>query len=431
MKNYQTIAVEGSQFGDEGKGKLTDYLAQKADMVVRYQGGNNAGHSVEINGVKHALRSLPSGIFNPKVMNVIANGVVCNPFALLDELDENIKGGLKEFHLAISNRCHLILPCHLALDGAYEEQLGDKLIGTTKRGIGPCYADKAKRIGLRMGDLLDLDYLKERLHNLITIDNIELKALNKDPIDEGNLYKQLLVARERLLPFICDTALLINDYISSGKKVVFEGAQGSLLDLDHGTYPYVTSSSPTSISIPVNAGVAPYKINRVLAIMKAYMTRVGEGPMPSEQNNAWGDAIREKGHEYGVVTHRPRRVGYLDLVLLGYTALVSGVTDIAVTLFDVLMGVPDLKICIAYNLDGKEIRYVPSNEREYARCVPIYKEFKTIPEFDTKKIHSFEDLPKEAQDYLNYIKDYLKADISIIGLGPDREETGVLKPFFE
>ena len=431
MKNYQTIAVEGSQFGDEGKGKLTDYLAQKADMVVRYQGGNNAGHSVEINGVKHALRSLPSGIFNPKVMNVIANGVVCNPFALLDELDENIKGGLKEFHLAISNRCHLILPCHLALDGAYEEQLGDKLIGTTKRGIGPCYADKAKRIGIRMGDLLDLDYLKERLHNLITIDNIELKALNKDPIDEENLYKQLLVARERLLPFICDTALLINDYISSGKKVVFEGAQGALLDLDHGTYPYVTSSSPTSISIPVNAGIAPYKINRVLAIMKAYMTRVGEGPMPSEQNNAWGDAIREKGHEYGVVTHRPRRVGYLDLVLLGYTALVSGVTDIAVTLFDVLMGVPDLKICIAYNLDGKEIRYVPSNEREYARCVPIYKEFKTIPEFDTKKIHSFEDLPKEAQDYLNYIKDYLKADISIIGLGPDREETVVLKPFFE
>ena len=431
MKNYQTIAVEGSQFGDEGKGKLTDYLAQKADMVVRYQGGNNAGHSVEINGVKHALRSLPSGIFNPKVMNVIANGVVCNPFALLDELDENIKGGLKEFHLAISNRCHLILPCHLALDGAYEEQLGDKLIGTTKRGIGPCYADKAKRIGIRMGDLLDLDYLKERLHNLITIDNIELKALNKDPIDEENLYKQLLVARERLLPFICDTALLINDYISSGKKVVFEGAQGALLDLDHGTYPYVTSSSPTSISIPVNAGIAPYKINRVLAIMKAYMTRVGEGPMPSEQNNAWGDAIREKGHEYGVVTHRPRRVGYLDLVLLGYTALVSGVTDIAVTLFDVLMGVPDLKICIAYNLDGKEIRYVPSNEREYARCVPIYKEFKTIPEFDTKKIHSFEDLPKEAQNYLNYIKDYLKADISIIGLGPDREETVVLKPFFE
>lgn len=429
--DYKTISVEGSQFGDEGKGKLTDYLATQADMVVRYQGGNNAGHTVEIDGVKHALRSLPSGIYNKNVANVIANGVVCNPFALLDELDENLNTGLKEYHLYISNRCHLILPSHIALDGAYEESLGSNKIGTTKRGIGPCYSDKARRIGIRMGDLLNPEYLKERLHGLLAIDNLELRSLGKEEIDEDKLYIDLLKAAERLRPFITDTSLLINQYISEGKKVVFEGAQGCLLDLDHGTYPYVTSSSPTSISIPVNAGVAPYKISKVLAIMKAYMTRVGEGPMPSEQNNDWGNAIREKGHEYGVVTHRPRRVGYLDLVLLGYTSMISGVTDIALTLFDVLMDVPDLKVCVAYELDGKKITYVPASEPEYARCKPIYKEFKTIPHFDTKKIQKLEDLPVEAQDYIRFIEDYLHAHVSVLGLGPDREETVVFRKLFD
>ena len=428
---FNTISVEGSQFGDEGKGKLTDYLATSADMVVRYQGGNNAGHSVEINGVKHALRSLPSGIYNPNVLNVIANGVVLNPFAFIEELDENIKGGLKDFKLAISNRCQLIMPSHIALDGAYEETLGDNKIGTTHRGIGPCYCDKARRIGLRAGDLLYPEYLKERLHGLLTINNIELKALGKETIDEEKLYNDLLEISKRINPYITDTSVLINDYIDGGKKVVFEGAQGSLLDLDHGTYPYVTSSSPTSISIPVNCGVAPQKINKVLAIMKAYMTRVGEGPMPSEQNNEWGNTIREKGHEYGVVTHRPRRVGYLDLVLLGYTSMISGVTDIAVTLFDVLMDVDDLRICVAYELDGKQITTVPSTEPEYARCKPVYKYFKKIPHYDTKAIHSFEDFPEEAKEYLNFIKDYLHANISIVGLGPDREETLVLKKLFD
>lgn len=428
--DYRTISVEGSQFGDEGKGKITDYLATHADMVVRYQGGNNAGHTVEINGVKHALRSLPSGIYNPNVMNVIANGVVCNPFALLDELDENLSSGLKEFHLAISNRSHLILPSHIALDGAFEEALGSGKIGTTKRGIGPCYSDKARRIGVRMGDLLHPDYLKERLHGLLAIDNLELKALGKETIDEEKLYQDLLKAAERLKPFITDTSLLINQYIDQGKRIVFEGAQGSLLDLDHGTYPYVTSSSPTSVSIPVNAGIAPYKVHKVLAIMKAYMTRVGEGPMPSEQINDWGNAIREKGHEYGVVTHRPRRVGYLDLVLLGYTSRITGVTDIALTLFDVLMDVKDLKICVAYDLDGKRIDYVPASVPEYARCKPIYKEFKTIPHYDVKKIHSKADLPREAQEYLNFIEDYLHAPIALLGLGPDREDTVILKDLF-
>ena len=282
-----------------------------------------------------------------------------------------------------------------------------------------------------MGDLLYPDYLKERLNGLLAIDNLELKAMGKEPIDGDGLYQKLLVAAKRLSPSITDTSLLINRYIDAGKRVVFEGDQGSLLDLDHGTYPYVTSSSPTSISIPVNAGVAPFKIRKVLAIMKAYMTRVGEVPMPSEQNNRWGDKIREKGHEYGVVTHRPRRVGYLDLVLLGYTSMISGVTDIASTLFDVLMDVPDLKVCVAYELDGKEIHYVPASEPDYARCKPIYLQFETIPRFDTKAIRKREDLPKEAEAYLSFIESYVHARISPLGLGPDREDALVLHERFD
>jgi adenylosuccinate synthase len=429
MRNH-VIAVEGSQFGDEGKGKITDFLASKADIVCRYQGGNNAGHTVEINGVKHALRSLPSGLYNPKVTNVIANGVVVNPFALLDELDENLRAGLKKYQLKISNRAQLILPYHIALDMAYEEVLGKHAIGTTKRGIGPCYSDKARRIGIRVGDLLNPDYLHERLEGALAINNAELKALGKETFDLETLYASLLKAAERLKPFITDTSVFLNKAIESGKKVVFEGAQGSLLDLDHGTYPYVTSSSPTAISIPLNAGIAPSKIQKVLAVMKAYMTRVGAGPMPSEQNNDWGNAIREKGHEYGVVTHRPRRVGYLDLVLVGYTCKISGVTDIAVMLFDVLEEVKDLRVCVAYELDGKIIHTVPASEPEYARCRPVYKVFRTIPKFDGSRIHSFKDLPKEAQAYLSFIEKTLGARISILSLGPDRSETVVLHPLF-
>ena len=422
---YSTIAIEGSQFGDEGKGKITDYLANKADIVCRYQGGNNAGHTVEVNGIKHALRSLPSGCFVPGVVNVIANGVVINPFALLEEIDENFHGHENDLKLLISDRAHLILPYHIALDEAIENNLGDNKIGTTHRGIGPCYSDKALRLGIRVGDLLDKDYLLSRLKTVLPVKNKELIALGKDPIIIDDLYASLLAAAERLKPYITDTSVYLNAAIDDGKKIVFEGAQGSLLDLDHGTYPFVTSSSPTSISIPLNTGIAPQKINRVVAIMKSYMTRVGEGPMPSEQNNEWGNTIREKGHEYGVVTKRPRRVGYLDLVLVGYTCKITGVTDLAITLFDVLENVSDLKICIAYKLDGKVITNLPASACDYARCVPIYKSFKTIPEFDKTKIKVFSDLPVEAQEYLSFIADTLHARISFLSLGPDRSETVV------
>ena len=428
---YKTLSVEGSQFGDEGKGKITDYIASHADVVCRYQGGNNAGHSIEINGVRHALRSLPSGIYEEGVLNVIANGVVVNPFALLDEIDENFHGREKDLRLALSDRAHLILPYHILLDGAYEEMMGKNKIGTTKKGIGPCYSDKAKRIGIRVGDLLDPEYLHERLETALNVNNKVLLGLGKEPVDLEKLYQDLLVASERLKPYVTDTSVLLNKAIDEGKKVVFEGAQGSLLDLDHGTYPFVTSSSPTSVSIPLNAGIAPYKVQRVLAIMKSYMTRVGEGPMPSEQDNAWGNEIRERGHEYGTVTKRPRRVGYLDLVLLGYTSRITGVTDLAVTLFDVLEGVEDLKICVDYSLDGKIIDFVPSSAKTYSRCKPIYKEFRTIPRFDHKKIHTFDDLPVEAKEYLGFIKDRLHADIAILSLGAEREDTVAFKKLFD
>lgn len=423
---FNTIAVEGAQFGDEGKGKITDYLAKKADIVVRFQGGNNAGHTVYHDGVKHALRALPSGIFTPKVINVIADGVVLNPQELIAEIEDNFPKGTKLTNLLISSRAHLILPYQIERDKMYEDMLKDKKIGTTKNGIGPTYSDKARRISLRVGDLLDKDYLKERLHNLAFFSNKELEANGYKAIDEEKVYENLLKYAEILKPYISDTALYLNEKIIEGKKVIFEGAQGSLLDLDHGTYPYVTSSSPTSLSIPLNAGIAPNKISKVLAIMKAYMTRVGEGPMPSEVNNDFANIIREKAHEYGTVTHRPRRVGYLDLPILRYTCLLSGVSDIALTLFDVLREIEDLKVVVAYSYNGIETKNIPSNPKEYAQYKPIYKEFKTIPYYDTKKIKSFDDFPGEAKEYLNFIQKKLGAPISIISLGPNPEDTLLL-----
>lgn len=423
---FNTIAVEGAQFGDEGKGKITDYLAKKADIVVRFQGGNNAGHTVYHDGVKHALRALPSGIFTPKVINVIADGVVLNPQELIAEIEDNFPKGTKLTNLLISSRAHLILPYQIERDKMYEDMLKDKKIGTTKNGIGPTYSDKARRISLRVGDLLDKDYLKERLHNLAFFSNKELEANGYKTIDEEEVYENLLKYAEVLKPYISNTALYLNEKIIEGKKVIFEGAQGSLLDLDHGTYPYVTSSSPTSLSIPLNAGIAPNKISKVLAIMKAYMTRVGEGPMPSEVNNDFANIIREKAHEYGTVTHRPRRVGYLDLPILRYTCLLSGVSDIALTLFDVLREIEDLKVVVAYSYNGIETKNIPSNPKEYAQYKPVYKEFKTIPYYDPKKIKSFDDFPSEAKEYLNFIQKELGAPISIISLGPNPEDTLLL-----
>ena len=424
-----SIVCEGSQWGDEGKGKITDYLAQKADVVVRFQGGNNAGHTIVFNHRKYALKLIPSGIFNPHIKNVLANGMVINPKAFFEELDMVEQAGFKEYRLFVSDRAHVIMPYHLDLDGALEEMLVDEKIGTTKKGIGPCYSDKSARIGIRIGDLLDPEHLRKRLATALQYKNMELAMFHKETYDFETLYAQCLKWGERIKPFVCDTSALLNEEIKKDSKILFEGAQGVMLCLDHGTYPYVTSSSPTASSVPVNCGIPPSAIDRVLGIAKAYTTRVGEGPFPSELHNELGNRIREKGREYGTVTKRPRRVGYLDTVVLNHAIRVSGINYIAVMLFDVLSGIEDLKICYAYELDGKMISYIPATLSEYQRCKPMYLTMKSWNE-DLSFVRSYDELPENAKAYLTKISELTGREIALFSVGPDREQTIVMKDLF-
>lgn len=423
------IVCEGSQWGDEGKGKITDYLATQADVVVRFQGGNNAGHTIMFDGKKYALRLIPSGIFNPHIKNVLANGMVIQPRAFFEELKMIEDAGFREYQLFVSDRAHVIMPYHLDLDGALEEMLSDSRIGTTKKGIGPAYTDKASRYGIRIGDLLDAEYLKKRLATVLAYKNMELKMLGKEPYDFDALYRQCVEWGNRLRPFVCDTSVLLNREIQKDSRMLFEGAQGVMLCLDHGTFPYVTSSSPTASSVPVNCGIPPYAVDTVLGIAKAYTTRVGEGPFPSELHNSLGDLIRERGHEYGTVTKRPRRIGYLDTVVLNHAIRVSGITYLAIMLFDVLSGVEELKICYAYELDGKIIDCIPSTLSEYQRCKPCYLSMESWSE-DISGVRSFEELPQNAKAYLRKISELTDRPIAIFSVGPDRSQTIVLKDLF-
>lgn len=413
--------IEGSQWGDEGKGKITDYLASQSDIVVRFQGGNNAGHTICFNGKRFALKSLPSGIFNSNITNVIADGVVLNPFSLKEEIEGIKSSGITDFKLLISNRCHLIMPYHLDLDGAYENLLSDKKIGTTKKGIGPCYVDKAARRGIRAGDLLEKDFLKEKLKDTLKVKNLELRSLGLKEYDLEDLYNKLIEIGDYLKKYIADSQYFLINALEENKNILFEGAQGMMLDIDRGTYPYVTSSSPSSNYVSQGAGIPPQAINRVVAICKAYTTRVGEGPFPTELHNEIGDLIREKGHEYGTVTKRPRRVGYLDLVVVKRNLKMSGASEIALMLFDVLENIDHLKICINYELDGKIIDYVPASLNEYSRCKPIYKEFKKFSFSD--KIHSFNELPIEAKEYISFIEEFTGVKVKILSIGSDRNAT--------
>lgn len=414
--------IEGTQWGDEGKGKITDYIAQKMDIVVRFQGGNNAGHSIVVNNVRYALSSLPSGIISPKITNIIANGCVVNPKALVEEIQTLKKEGVSSFKLFISNRAHLIMPYHLDLDGAYEEVLSKNSIGTTKKGIGPCYMDKAARRGIRFGDLLEKEYLKERLSNALLIKNLELKMLGRKTYDFNSLYEELLHYSDILKPYIIDTSIYLNDAIKQNKNILFEGAQGAMLCIENGTYPYVTSSSPLASSVPINAGIPPKAINKTIGVLKAYTTRVGEGPFISEIHNKLGDIIREKGHEYGVVTHRSRRVGYLDLVVVKQACRLSSIDGLSIMLLDVLSNISPLKICVGYKLNDKEIDYIPSTISELERCEPIYEEFKSWDK-DISKCTTYEELPSEAKTYLEFIEKYLDTPIAFISVGPEREKT--------
>lgn len=419
----ETLVVLGSQWGDEGKGKITDYFATKADMVVRYQGGNNAGHTVVFDGNKYSLQSIPSGIFNPKTVNVMANGMVVNPASVCEELDKLHARGITDYQLYISTRAAMVMPWHSMLDGAYEERKGASLIGTTKKGIGPAYCDKYSRSGLRMGDLLEPEYFRERLEAALEVKNMELVSLGLEPIEPAEIFAKYMEFAERLGPMITDTSRLINDYLRmDDKKVLFEGAQGMMLCIDHGTYPFVTSSSPSAASVPVGAGIAPQWIKEVVGVAKAYCTRVGSGPFPTELHDEIGDGIRERGHEYGTVTGRPRRIGWFDAVVGRYTAELGGITRWALMLLDVLSGLDTIKICVAYELDGKQIQSPPSTIASLERCKPVYIEMPGWSE-DITGIRRFEDLPENAKAYVRKLEELTGTPVGMISVGPDRNQT--------
>lgn len=424
-----TLVIEGSQWGDEGKGKITDYYSQEADVVVRSQGGNNAGHTITINGEKFALRSIPSGIFNPKTKNILANGMVINPKQMLEELHGLEARGIKDYKLYISNRAHVVLPYHEILDGLYENLKGSHKIGTTKRGIGPCYSDKANRIGIRMGTFINENEFKASLDEVLKIKNEELKMLGAKPLDKMEIFSEYKEYAKEIKKFVCDTSILIEEEIEKGAKILFEGAQGVMLCIEHGTYPYVTSSSPTASAVPLDCGIAPRYINNVLGICKAYTTRVGEGAFPTEIIGDKASYIRERGHEYGTVTKRPRRIGWIDTVSLNYARRVSGINYIALMLLDVLTGLDEIKICYKYEMEGTIIDFVPSTIKELEKVKPVYL---TIPGWteDISNIKSFEDLPDNAKTYIKKIEELTKTEVALISVGPDRLDTIKVKDIF-
>lgn len=424
-----TVVVVGTQWGDEGKGKVTDYLAQKADIVVRFQGGNNAGHSVVINGKKYALHLIPSGVLNPNIKNVMANGMVINPKALIEEVNYLKEQGVKTFNLYISDRAQVIMPYHIALDGLNEEKKGSNKIGTTKKGIGPAYADKANRVGIRIGELIDDEFFKEKLAVELESKNEYLKMMGHKGFTFDEIYNEYKEYANFIRPFVCDTSVLLNNEIEAGKKVLFEGAQGVMLCMDHGTYPFVTSSSPTAASVPLNCGIAPYLVTKAVGVTKAYSTRVGEGAFPTEIFGNTADHIREVGHEYGVTTGRARRIGWFDGTIVRHAKRVSGLTGLSIMLLDVLTGIPKIKICKGYMLDGKEIDYVPGSIRQFEKCQPIYEELDGWTE-DITSVTSFDELPLNAQKYIKKIEEITGVEAVMFSVGPDRKQTIVMKEMF-
>lgn len=417
-----SLVVVGTGWGDEGKGKLTDYLSSKFDVCVRYQGGNNAGHTIKFDNKKYALNLIPSGIFNNNIKNVMANGMVINLKALVGEINTLKSQGFSCENLYISNRAHVLFPYHMELDEAFESLKGDNKVGTTKKGIGPCYTDKSMRIGIRIGDLLNKESFYSKLSSNVDYVNKLLSLFNMEGFDADEIFNEYISYAEILKPYITDTSVLLTKELNENKSVIFEGAQGIMLCLDHGTYPYVTSSSPSASSVSLNCGIPPQSIQKVLGITKAYSTRVGEGVFPTEINDSISEKIREVGHEYGTTTGRARRIGWLDTVILKHGKRISGLTDIAITLLDVLTGFEKLKICVSYELDGKEIDFIPSTVEEFERCKPIYIEVDGWKE-DISNVKSFEELPNNAKAYINKIEEITGIKVSIISVGPDREQT--------
>lgn len=425
-----TVVVTGTQWGDEGKGKIVDYLAQQAETVVRFQGGSNAGHTVVVDGEAYKLRLMPSGILFKGSHCVVGNGVAFSPKIMLEEMDALAARGIDLSGIRISNRAHVVLPYHCLMDGLGDEKRGKNKIGTTKNGIGPCYVDRDNRMGIRVCDLIDREEFARRLKENLEIKNRELKLLyDHEPLSYEEILEEYNGYADRLRPYVCDTIALLNEEVKAGRKILFEGAQATMLDIDYGTYPYVTASHPVSGGVGVGCGIAPRAIDKVVGIVKAYCTRVGEGPFPTEQLNEIGDKIREEGHEYGVVTGRPRRTGWLDACVVRYAGLLSGSDYMAVTRLDILDSFDEIKMCVAYKYKGEILNEIPASLKVLAEVEPVYETFagwKT----DISKVRRYEDLPENAKKYLARMAEVTGIDLGIVSVGPNRDETIVIKEVF-
>ena len=419
------VVVIGTQWGDEGKGKIVDLLTSQAQHIVRFQGGNNAGHTLVVKGDKYIFHLLPSGILHQDKICYIGNGVVVDPLVLIEELDRLAGKGIQvgPEHLVISQRAHIIMPYHQALDNAREKKAGRSAIGTTGRGIGPCYMDKVGRVGIRFIDLLTPDVFREKVLSNLEEKNFLLKEFYQaDTLDPEPIIEKYTAAAQRLAPYGGNVPLALEQAQKKGDNILFEGAQGTHLDIDHGTYPYVTSSNPVAGSVSAGAGVGPTRIKSVVGLVKAYTTRVGGGPFVTELEDDNGMHLQKVGSEYGSTTGRPRRCGWLDLVAVAEAVRLSGVTSLALTKLDVLTGLATLKICTAYELDGKEIHHMPPLLEDLARCKPVYKEISGWKE-DISQAREMGDLPQAAQDYVRTVEQLTECPVSHVSVGPDREET--------
>jgi len=430
LKKGKTAVIVGAQWGDEGKGKIVDVLSENFSVVARYAGGHNAGHTVVINNKKFILQLVPCGVLRARCRSVIGNGVVLDPLAFLKEVGSLREAGVKvDGNLFVSNRAHVILPYHRMIELAAENAPGRVKIGTTSRGIGPAYEDKMGRRGLRVADLLDLELLKTHIENAVHEKNMIAHALfNTEPLDADKMYKEYAQAAEKIAPFVCDTAVLLNQALDAGESILFEGAQGTMLDIDHGTYPFVTSSSATSGGAVIGTGVAPNAINSVIGITKAYCTRVGEGPFPSEEKGAAGENLRKRGNEYGAVTGRPRRTGWLDLPLLRYSGMINGTSWLVVTKLDVLDDLEEIPVCVGYKIDGKATAEAPAQASGFEKIECIYRK---LPGWrtSTEGIAEYEKLPRQAREYLAFLGKEAGAKIGMISTGPDRDHTILVDGF--
>ncbi len=425
-------AVLGAQWGDEGKGKIVDMYSQQADVVIRYQGGHNAGHTVWVSGVKYILRLIPSGIIHENTINIIGNGTVIELDALFKEINELKEKGVNfKGRFFISDRAHVIMPYHIFFDKHKEELKGANKIGTTGRGIGPTYMDKTARNGIRIGDLFNEKLLMEKITtNVEELNKYAVKAYGVDPVNKEDAIAYCKRHIEDLKDYVTDTSYLTNKLVDEGKKVMLEGAQGTMLDVDFGTYPFVTSSNGTAGGACTGTGLSPRKISCIAGVMKAYTTRVGSGPFPTELFDEDGEALRKAGNEFGAVTGRPRRCGWLDLVAAKYAVMINGLDYIALTKMDVLDNMPVIKLCTAYDINGKIVEQFPADLESLENIKPIYKEFKGWMT-DLSKVKSLEELPKEAKEYIDFIKDYLDVPYCVISVGTDRSQTIVLNEIFK